>query len=133
MIEIEVSTEIRRPVEEVFEFVKEAENIPKWDHDLLKAEKTTDGPIDKGSRFHIEFEPFMGESQGDGEVIDFEPGRLIELQFHMGKMHPHMLQRFEAVNAGTRFTRLFRMEPEGVLKLAAPMMKRTIRKHNEAA
>jgi hypothetical protein len=45
VVRVEVWTLIDRPVEEVFRFVEDEANIPKWDSDLLKATKTSDGPI----------------------------------------------------------------------------------------
>jgi uncharacterized protein YndB with AHSA1/START domain len=66
LIKVEVSTTIDRPVEEVFRFVEDETNIPKWDNDLLKATKTSDGPIGPGTTFHLDIKPFMGATEGDG-------------------------------------------------------------------
>src|SRR5262245_62822038 len=95
MINVEVSTTILRPVEHVFAFVQDENNIPKWDPDLLKATKTSAGPTGKGTTFHLDIKPFMGETQGSGEVIGYEPNRRIELQFVMGKLKPHVFHLFE--------------------------------------
>jgi Polyketide cyclase / dehydrase and lipid transport len=68
LIRVEVSTTIDRPVEQVFRFVEDEANIPKWDSDLLKATKTSDGPIGAGTTFHLDIKPFMGATEGDGRV-----------------------------------------------------------------
>ncbi|HEY5747311.1 MAG TPA: SRPBCC family protein [Chryseolinea sp.] len=43
---------INRPIEEVFNFLSNFENLPKWNYYVLKVSKTTKGPIAKGSVFH---------------------------------------------------------------------------------
>lgn len=43
---------VHRPVEEVFEFLRNFENMPKWNYYVLKVTKITEGDINKGSVFH---------------------------------------------------------------------------------
>lgn len=129
MVQVEVAT-IERPVGEVFRFVEDEANIPKWDADLLKATKTSDGPIGVGTTFHLDIKPFMGASEGDGKVLSYRPNELIELQFDFGKMKPHVYHLFAEQGGSTRFTRRVEVEPSGALKIMQPMMKRMIHKRN---
>ncbi len=130
MIDVEVTTTIERPVGQVFAFVQDENNIPKWDPDLLKVAKTSQGPIGKGSTFHLDIKPFMGETQGSGEVVAYEPDRRIELQFVMGKLKPHVFHLFEPAGSGTRFTRRVVMQPSGFMRLMTPLMRSMMRKKN---
>lgn len=52
MIEFENRINIDRPVNEVFSFVADFENVPRWNHHVLRVEKTTPGPIGIGTVFH---------------------------------------------------------------------------------
>lgn len=51
MATITGSIEIDRPVEEVFGFVADERNEPRYNPDLLRSSKITDGPITVGTRF----------------------------------------------------------------------------------
>lgn len=130
MIDVQVDTVINKPLGEVFDFVKDEANMPRWDDDLVKATKTSDGPTQKGSTFHLDIKPFMGQTQGDGEVVGYEEGRLVELKFHMGKFHPHVFHMFEAQGDATKFTRKVQIEPPGLMRLMAPMITKRITKQN---
>lgn len=130
MVRAEVSTTIDRPIREVFEYVREAQNIPKWDEDLLKVVKTSEGEFAIGTQFHLDIKPFMGETEGHGEVVGYDPEKMIELKFEMGKLKPHVWHLFAKEGPATRFTRVVEIEPQGFMKLMAPMMGRMIRKKN---
>lgn len=131
MIEVEVSTEIHRPVHEVFEYVKDENNIPKWDDDLIKATKTSQGDTQVGSTFHLDIKPFMGVTSGEGKVVSYEPDRLIEMDWDLVKMKSRVAHIFEMREASTRFSRRVQVTPGGFMKVMQPMMKSMIRKRNQ--
>ncbi|MCA1840792.1 MAG: SRPBCC family protein [Actinomycetota bacterium] len=132
MVRVEVSTDINKPVHEVFTYVRDEDNVPKWDQDLLAVKRTTEGEFGVGTSFHLDIKPFMGQTEGTGEVIGYDPDKKIEFQFKMGKLQPHVWHLFEASGPGTRFTRVVEIEPPGIMKLMSPMMKAQIRKQNVA-
>lgn len=49
----EVETDIRRPVPEVFEYLANAENFPRWAREFEAVDKLSDGPVGQGSLFLI--------------------------------------------------------------------------------
>ena len=114
----------------MFSFIQDENNIPKWDPDLLKATKTSAGPTGKGTTFHLAIKPFMGETEGSGEVVAYEPDRRIELRFVMGKLKPHVFHLFEPAGTGTKFTRRVVLEVSGFMRLMAPLMGPMLRKKN---
>ena len=130
MINVEASTTIDRPLRQVFEFVQDENNIPTWDPDLLRVTKTSDGPIGVGTTFRLDIKPFMGETQGSGQVVAYEAERRIELQFVMGKLEPHVTHSFEPAGNGTKFTRHVVMELPGLMKLMTPLIGPMLRKKN---
>jgi uncharacterized protein YndB with AHSA1/START domain len=130
LINVEVSTTIDKPVAEVFAFVQDERNIPRWDPDLLKATKVSDGPIGVGTKFHLQIKPFLGQTEGHGEVVAYEPQRRIELQFAMGALSPHVSHLFEPTASGTRFTRRVEMRPGGFFRLLSPLLAPVIRRRN---
>jgi uncharacterized protein YndB with AHSA1/START domain len=39
---------IRRPVRDVFAFLADFENVPKWNYAIVETEKTSPGPVGSG-------------------------------------------------------------------------------------
>ena len=52
MIEFENTIRIDRPIAEVFAFLSDLENIPKWNYYVLTVTKISDGPIGIGTMYH---------------------------------------------------------------------------------
>ena len=52
MIEFENTIRIDRPVAEVFAFLSDLENIPKWNYYVLEVKKLSNGPIEIGTIYH---------------------------------------------------------------------------------
>lgn len=52
MIEFENTIQIQRPVGEVFAFLSDLENLPKWNYFVLQVEKVSDGPVGIGATYH---------------------------------------------------------------------------------
>ncbi|MCA1701771.1 MAG: SRPBCC family protein [Actinobacteria bacterium] len=130
VILVEVSTRIDRPVDEVFRYVEDETNISKWDSDLVSATKSSDGPTDVGTTFHLDVKPFMGVTEGDGRVVAYRKDELIELLFDLKKMESHVSHIFKPEADSTTFTRRVEVVPRGFLKVMQPMMKGMIRKRN---
>ena len=52
MISFENSVAIDRPLPEVFQFVSDLQNLPKWNYFVLDVKKVTSGPLGQGTEFH---------------------------------------------------------------------------------
>jgi carbon monoxide dehydrogenase subunit G len=52
MLEFENTIRIQRPVGEVFTFLSDFENLPKWNYYVLKVSKRSTGPIGIGTTYH---------------------------------------------------------------------------------
>jgi carbon monoxide dehydrogenase subunit G len=52
MIEFENTIHIDRPISEVFAFLSDLENIPKWNYYVLEVVKRSSGPIGIGTVYH---------------------------------------------------------------------------------
>ncbi|MGH2751150.1 MAG: SRPBCC family protein [Actinomycetota bacterium] len=61
------STSIARDAAEVFEFVSDLRNDPRWHTDILEARLTEEGPVGEGSTFAAGLElPFAGVAGSGG-------------------------------------------------------------------
>jgi len=52
MLEFENTIRIDRPIAEVFAFLSDLENIPKWNYYVLEVTKLSNGPIGIGTMYH---------------------------------------------------------------------------------
>jgi uncharacterized protein YndB with AHSA1/START domain len=124
------SATIHRPIEEVFAYVTNTGNDPAWHTDILEAHKETDGPIGIGTVWTSRFKPSMGISEGEMEVVEFEPNRKEVMRGEIGPMRPTLTYLFEPADEGTRFTRRIQIKVSGVMKVMAPVMSIMTRKSN---
>jgi uncharacterized protein YndB with AHSA1/START domain len=114
---------IDRPVEQVFAYATDTTNDPAWHTDILEARKTSDGPIGMSTRWHTRFKPFMGTSEGDQEVVAFEPNRTQVQRGVAGPMNVTLTYLFEPADGGTRFTRRVQIKMSGIMRLMEPFMQ----------
>jgi uncharacterized protein YndB with AHSA1/START domain len=131
MIEAENSAHVNASVEEVFRFITEATNEPKWHTDVVAVEPQQEGPMKVGNTYRWTFR-FMGKRQGMVEVVGLEQNRLAQIAVRKGPMGltPTITLRFEPEGDGSRFSRAVRMEPTGMSKLMSPMMRSMVPKQN---
>ena len=52
MLEFENTIRIDRPIGEVFAFLSDLENVPKWNYYVLEVTKLSNGPIGIGTMYH---------------------------------------------------------------------------------
>lgn len=52
MLEFENTIRIDRPVDEVFAFLPDFENIPKWNYYVLEVRQLSESPIGIGTTYH---------------------------------------------------------------------------------
>ena len=60
MARVEGEMMIQRPVEEVFDFVADERNEPRYNPHMLHAAQISDGPIGLGTRFRAELKAMGG-------------------------------------------------------------------------
>jgi uncharacterized protein YndB with AHSA1/START domain len=113
---------IERPVEEVFEFVADERNEPRFNPRMLQVEKITSGPIGPGTRFSAEMATMRGSAPMMIEFIAFEqPHRLVSTT-HLSSMNIRGSLEFDRVPQGTRLRWEWELEPRGVLRLTGPLI-----------
>jgi uncharacterized membrane protein len=133
MINVEVSTVINRPVAEVFAFVANLENHPKWETDFQAVKLLTATPSGVGTTYNCLLK-FPGQSATSKfEVIEYAPNQKIAYEGEpAGPAKPKGSFLFESVAGGTKVTALPQPEFRGLFKLLEPMMAGYIRRNNVA-
>jgi len=132
MVTVRRSVEIGRPASDVFAYVSDQTNAPSWQKGLLEVRRTTDGPIGVGSR-HTGARMFMGRRlELSNEYTRYEPDSTVEFSI-AGSVPGRSGYVVEAVGLDrTRLTVWIEMRPAGLVRLAEPLMARTLTRDVEA-
>ena len=122
MAKAEISTTIKRPVEDVFAVMSNVENNPKWSAVALESKKTSPGPIGVGTTTRF-VGKFLGRRiESESEVTEFEPNRKYSWQSKSGPFPIKASTTFEQIEGGTRVNTTADAEPGGFFKLAEPLI-----------
>ncbi len=121
MIDQKHTVVIDRPVDEVFAYVADPTNEPKWHLDVLEVQGTTDGPLRLGITLNWKVK-FLGLKNYRVEATAFEPNRFIEITARDGPVLPTVTHGFEPSGTGTRYTRRVRFQPTGIFRVLEPML-----------
>jgi len=93
VIHIEVRVDIDRPAAEVFEYLEEVENNPRWLSGMRSSTWTSQSPVGVGSTY-AQVSQFLGRQiHTSFEVTRHEPGRLITIESREGSSFPITVTR----------------------------------------
>lgn len=132
MVNVEVSTVINRPVDEVFAFLSDLENNLKWRASQVEAWKESEGPIGVGTTYRMVNNVLGRRIEGQGVVTGYEPSRKFTTVSRSGYMPLEAQRIFEPVEGGTRVTFVLRAEPAGFFKAAEPLLATLARRRIES-
>ena len=132
MATLEISIVINRPVEEVFAFLSNPENNPKWVSMSNEVHLTSAGPIGVGTTFRSVVTVLGRRLEGEVEFTEYEPNRSFAQKTTSGPFPVENRITFERVDGGTRVNFTSVAEPGGFFKLAEPLLVRMIKRQFEA-
>lgn len=130
MLSTEASESVARAPSEVFEFLGDVRNEPKWHTDVLEATLVSGSPSEVGAVYEIKTKPTMGISGGKVTLSDYSPSSKIVYKVDMGRFQPTTTFTVAPEGSGARVSRKVEMEPSGMMRLMAPMMSGMFRKRN---
>jgi uncharacterized protein YndB with AHSA1/START domain len=126
----EATVVIDRPIDEVFAFLADGENDPKFSPRVLEITKTTDGPPGVGTRFASTVKDAGIKTKREFELTEFEaPTRI-----RWAEVSKNLVTATEGgydlaqEGSGTRVTIHNVLEGHGPGKLIAPLALRSARK-----
>jgi uncharacterized membrane protein len=76
VLEFENTIPIDRPIDEVFAFLSDFENIPKWNYYVLEVGQLSESPIGIGTTYH----QVRKSDQQDFRIIEFEPDHTVAVK-----------------------------------------------------
>jgi uncharacterized protein YndB with AHSA1/START domain len=99
MIDFQIEIEIERPVEVVYEFLSNIENLPKWNYFVTEVRKISKGPPAVGAIFH---QKRKTDSQ-KLTIVELEKEQLLTIEtIPPSKPQLWRCLKFEALNTKTR-------------------------------
>ena len=128
-VDVQVETEIRRPVAEVAAYAGDPGNAPTWYVNIREVTWLTEPPVAVGSRLDF-VARFLGRRLAyTYEVVDLVPGERLVMRTADGPFPMETTYTWEAVGEGTtRMTLHNRGNPSGFAGMAAPVMERAMRR-----
>jgi uncharacterized protein YndB with AHSA1/START domain len=126
----EGTTVIDRPIEEVFAFLADGENDPKFSPRVLEIAKTTDGPPGVGTVFASTVKDAGMKTKREFRITEFEPPTRIRWSEISKNIVTAPEGGYDLVREGdrTRVTIHNVLEGHGPGKLIAPLALRSARK-----
>ena len=124
----EESITINRPVSAVFNFVLDGTNNPLWRPAVLDIERVPGKPSGAGAVYKQGLKgPGGRRIDGDYEIVECVPDKLIRFQVIAGPARPTGMYRFEAIGNATRVTVALNLDAKGLTRLISPMIASTMR------
>jgi uncharacterized protein YndB with AHSA1/START domain len=117
---------IERPVHDVFAFVADPENVPKWNYAIVETRKTSEGPVVVGSTYR-QLRSLPTRSEETLRVTELVPDRRFTIRGDIGPFAGTLTYEFEDLDGRTRLTNTAHLEGRGVMKLAAPFATGRVR------
>jgi uncharacterized protein YndB with AHSA1/START domain len=132
MITVEKGVTIGRSPAEVFAFVSDQTNGPRWQRGLTAVRRTTEGPIGVGTRHTFERTLMGRKMDGGNEYTTYEPDKLVAFAWS-GPMPGQASYAVEPAGmGGTRLVSRLEMQAQGLLRLAEPVMAAGLSRDVEA-
>ena len=132
MIRVAAAVEIARPAEEVFAFLADIGNAPRWQRGVVSSHKVSEGPMRVGTRFTESMQVMGMKFDANCEVTAFEPPRRLTMVADGKLVHYEGTFTFEPAPVGTRLSVNAQVALKGFWRLLAPLMGGEIRKESQA-
>jgi uncharacterized membrane protein len=113
---------INRPIDEVFAYIGDLENGPKWQKALLEAWRIDGGPLGTGSKFSS-VRKFMGRKLASiVQFTTYELNKKIAFTSISGSSPFKQSFLFEPTAEGTKLTTRLELQTGGLMGLAEPLI-----------
>ncbi|MBO0818610.1 MAG: SRPBCC family protein [Actinobacteria bacterium] len=112
---------INRPAEEVFAYLADAENIPRWNYAIEQTRKITPGPVGVGTVYR-QTRTIPRRSQEEFEIVAFQPPGQLALDGTFGPFKARTSYLIEPITGGTSLTNRWDLElTPAPLRLLGPV------------
>ena len=132
MINFELGTLVDRPPQDVFAFLSNPLNLPKWQAMVGSIEQATPGATAVGSKYTVHAELLGRHIDGVMEITAFEPPAKFGFINQAGPMQVTVTVTLKPAGTGTKITLNAQGNPGGLFKLAEGPLGHQIQSQMEA-
>ncbi|TMK73772.1 MAG: hypothetical protein E6G50_00785 [Actinobacteria bacterium] len=127
MISVQHRVAIRRPLYEVFAFVAEKENDPRWRPSVVEISRLS-GDGTAGTTYHQVLKgPGGRPAPADFEITGYEPGKRLAFRATAGPVRPEGSFDFVEEGGVTHVTFTLEVALDGTKKLMTPVVSKAMR------
>jgi uncharacterized membrane protein len=120
---------IARPLEDVFEFVADVRNRPRWDDSVDSEELTSPEPIGVGSTVRTKLRSMGKDYEYTWEIVQHEPPKRMRVESTSGPFPTTLEFEFEGRDGDTQVNASVTGRPTGMMRVLQPMIARTTQKN----
>lgn len=128
---VQNSIHVARPIAEVFAYVADPANSPKWNSTVLDS-SASETPVRAGTTIHSRVR-FLGRtSELQAKVLELQPNT----RFVTESLEPYrytLIWTFAPENGGTRVVRAGDIDFRGLLRLISPILIRPLARRTDQA
>ena len=135
MLTVTDSTIVSRPSAQIYAFLVDLRNIPKWQSEVVTSNILTSGPTRKGTRFTEDVKMGPMRTKAQCEITDLLPDRMMAFSASSPSLDYQGKVTIEPVPEGARLTITAEARPKGLWRLLQPLMGGEMRRgiRNELA
>jgi hypothetical protein len=119
-----VSVLVARPVDEVFEFIADARNRPRWDDSVESEELTSPEPIGVGTTVRTTLRSMGREYVYTWEVVEHQPPSRMTIESTSGPFPTTLAYQLRERDGRTAMDFSVSGRPTGMLRLFEPLIAR---------
>lgn len=127
MIDVVTHLDVDRPAAELFAFVSDQLNAPRWQRGLHEVRRVADGPIGVGSE-HVFVRRFAGRRiESRNRFVEFEPGRYVAFEIPDGVVTGRASYLVEPIGTDRcHLTSTMRFKLAGPMRFTEPLLARVL-------
>jgi carbon monoxide dehydrogenase subunit G len=122
-----VAVVVARPRDEVFAFVADARNRPRWDDSVDSEELTSPEPIAVGSTLRTKLQSMGRDYVYDWEIVEHDPPDRVRIESTSGPFPTTLEWKVHEHDAGSLVEFTLTGRPSGGLRLLQPLIARNTR------
>jgi len=128
VITFDASVRIERPVEEVFAYVSDPENFPRWNSAVRTVRPTSAGEVAVGSTYAMTRDLPTGRAENELEITAHEPPRAFAIRTLSGPTPFVYRYAFSSSDGGTLLELDAEVELPGAAALMGPLARRAVKR-----
>jgi carbon monoxide dehydrogenase subunit G len=124
-----VAVLVAHPLDDVFAFVEDARNRPRWDDSVESEELTSPEPIGVGTTVRTKLRSMGREYEYTWEVVEHQPPNRMTIESTSGPFPTTLAYELEGRDGGTAVEFSVTGRPTGLLRLLEPLIARNTQKN----